>query len=340
MSYQAQTWVDEVGVDLCKNGGEAFVLVRIGNHAGPDLRGCYASAGTLARLCKMGRSTVLKHIRELVARGVLLPGDPSLTDHLPADKRPPVYDLVGGHDPGCVGGHTIRDDCRLAAGAQSDHPQKAPRPAGARSEHPPKNRRSAGARFEHPQQEEGGAGVQIETERVFKMSTNSSKDLKALSPETVVPSVTADNATSSEASTAERETGAGLHSIPGQPPAGVPQQREGEQPQPSETAVAFVIDLPGRLGRLTAQQLAPLVQAAFGDGYTTETLRAELAALVDVDRIRTRGALPALYERALRDLPPAPPANSSASSAGPEPCPDHPGRRRGRCVECALALPA
>lgn len=182
MSYQAQTWVDEVGINLCKNGGEAFVLVRVANHTGPDLRGCYASAGSIARLCKMGRSTVLKHMRELLARGVLLPGDPGLTEHLPADKRPPVYDLVAGHEPGCVGAHTIREDCRIGAGVHSEHREGKARRAGARNEHPQKKRRSAGVQSEHPEGPDGGAGVQNELQRVFKSSTNSCIELKLLSP--------------------------------------------------------------------------------------------------------------------------------------------------------------
>ncbi|MFE7620594.1 helix-turn-helix domain-containing protein [Streptomyces sp. NPDC057496] len=298
MSYQAQTWVDEHGVDLCKNGGEAFVLVRIANHTGPGMRGCYASAGSIARLCKMGRSTVLKHIRELVARGVLLPGDPALTEHLPADKRPPVYDLVAGHDAGCVGTHTIRDDCRPAAGVQIEHPQDGPRRAGARSEHPKKKRRSAGVRSEHPEQGDGGAGVQIDPERVLKSSTNSSKELKVplsedASAEAVGEAALADVA---EDVNDERETDAS--------------REDNEQARAAES---FAATLPGRLGRATVRSLAPLVVAAFADGYTVETLQDELAERVNVPRIANRSALPTLYARALKDLPAAPAPRSNVA---------------------------
>ena len=72
MSYQAQTWVDEVGIKHCKNGGELLVLIRVANHTNGDMRGCYASAETLAGECLMGESTVLKHLRRLKAGGVLL----------------------------------------------------------------------------------------------------------------------------------------------------------------------------------------------------------------------------------------------------------------------------
>jgi hypothetical protein len=181
VSYQAQTWVDKVGITHCKNGGELLVLIRVANHTNGDMRGCYASAETLAGECLMGESTVLKHLRRLKAGAVLLPGDPELVSHLRADRRPPVYDLAGGHEQGCPGGHSVGDVCRVeATGARSEHPQKPARATGARSEHPPKNRRSAGSRFEHPSKETPVTGVQIDLSRVFKSSTNSYKDLNSL----------------------------------------------------------------------------------------------------------------------------------------------------------------
>lgn len=181
MSHQAQTWVDKVGIKHCKNGGELLVLIRVANHTNGDMRGCYASAETLAAECLMGESTVLKHLRRLKAGGVLVPGDKKLVSHLRADRRPPVYDLAGGHEPGCPGGHSTDDICRVeATGARFEHPSKPTRTTGARSEHPSKNRRSAGARSEHPSKPTRATGVQIDLSRVFKSSTNSSKELNSL----------------------------------------------------------------------------------------------------------------------------------------------------------------
>jgi hypothetical protein len=192
MSYQGQTWVDEVALPRLNNTGELIIMLRVANHAGngpKKMSGCTASAATLARECLMGRSTALKHLRELNKRGLLVPGDPALVAHLPADKRPPVYDLAGAHEPGCVGGHTYLAECSTA-GVQIEHPLKKPR--------------SAGIRFEHPQPQKGGAGVQIDAERVFKSSTKSSKELKesSLCPE-ASPSPSAPDA--SEGLQEERE---------------------------------------------------------------------------------------------------------------------------------------
>lgn len=318
MSYQAQTWVDQVGVDLCQNGGEAFVLLRIANHCGPDLRGAYPSAATLARLCKMGRSTVLKHIRALATRRVLLPGDPALTDHLPADKRPPVYDLVGGHENGCVGAHTIRQECRTAAGVQSEHPSTSPFRAGARSEHPPKKRRSAGARSEHPSSEQSGAGDQNEQERVFKSSTNSSKELNfSLSGRGGNGRTQTGPASEAEAVTEERET-ASPEDHPTSADAAVPAQRQDEDTVAAQQAAAAEMlgSLPGRPGRDDVLDLLPLALEALAVGWTLPGLRSHLAAKCDPSRVFDLGAV---YRKHLKRLPAAPKAGAAAGPAAASP---------------------
>jgi hypothetical protein len=229
MSYQGQTWVDAVALPKLKNGGELLVMLRVANHAGngpTKMSGCTASAETLARECLMGRSTVLKHLRELRSRGLLVAGDPSLVAHLPADKRPPVYDLAGAHAEGCTGGHTMLAECSQRAGVQIEHPQKTP----------PKKRRSAGAQIEHPQGSEPGAGVQIDPQRVFKSSTNSSKELKEFSLYAAAASVTADPTASGGSVTRERETDQGQEHPVQHAPAGPAAAEVREHPFPEQKA--------------------------------------------------------------------------------------------------------
>jgi hypothetical protein len=191
LSHQGQTWVDTVALPQLQNGGELLVMIRVANHAGhgpTSMSGCYASASTLAAECLMGRSTVLKHLRALTARGLLVPGDPRLVDHLPADKRPPVYDLGGAHAKGCPGGHTELAECGKTAGVQIEHPSKKPSSAGAQSEHP------------------SGAGVQNDRERVFKSSTKGSKELKESSLSGADPSDAPDPAADGGPADVERES--------------------------------------------------------------------------------------------------------------------------------------
>lgn len=139
MSYQGQTWVDEVALPHLQKSGELLVMLRVANHAGNGYRkmsGCWVSSENLAAECLMGQSTVLNHLRNLAKRGLLIPGDPQLVAHLPADKRPNVYDLAGAHEEGCAGNHTDLDDCQPVAGARIEHPQKKTRSAGVKNQHP------------------------------------------------------------------------------------------------------------------------------------------------------------------------------------------------------------
>ncbi|EST17904.1 helix-turn-helix domain-containing protein [Streptomyces niveus] len=313
MSYQAQTWVDEVGIKQCLNGGELLVLIRVANHTNGEMRGCYASAETLARECLMGESTVLKHLRRLKAGGALVPGDKELVSHLRADRRPPVYDLAGGHETGCPGGHSVGDVCRVTVtGARSEHPPKKTRATGARSEHPPKKPRSAGARSERPSKETPATGVQIDLSRVFKSSTNSSKDLNSLFS---VPA----------------------GAFPAQPSqATQDREREAAAPVKPSPADAVVDAYVAALGR-------PLVNGS------KVRLRAQavelLAAGHSVDWVAARAAeMPAkgwmdLIKHCAAQKPI--PGQSQAGSAGGrrERCPEHPARYRKGCVECALAVP-
>lgn len=166
MSYQGQTWVDEVALPLLKNCGELVVMQRVANHAGngpTHMSGCFASVGTLAKLCLMGERTVTRHLGELKRRGLLIDGDGDLVKDLPADKRPNVYDLAGGHVAGCIGGHSINGDCINAAGCQIGSPLRNPR--------------SAGSQFGTRQPSGERAGCQKRQKRGAKLAPKSSKEV-------------------------------------------------------------------------------------------------------------------------------------------------------------------
>ena len=345
MSYQGQTWVDTVALPLLKNQGELLVMLRVANRASngaKNMSGCYASAASLGVECLMHPDTVRTHLRALRKRGLLVPGDPQKVSHLPADKRPPVYDLAGAHEPGCIGGHTDLDDCQTVASAQIEQP-KEPSSAGRRITDPSKGAAkepsSAGRRITDPVADDGGAGRRITVQRVGESPTKGSKELKDLSLVPDAPPVPSDSGIPVASATDERERGAARDkttATPSASAASVPGPRTTDD-QKTADAVAMLTDLPARLGKATVTRLAPLAAAAFADGWTVETLRAELNERVDVSKIRSRGALPRLYEDALNDLPAAP---SAQSAGGRERCPDHPGRYRRGCIDCAMAVPA
>jgi hypothetical protein len=175
MSYQGQTWVDEIALPHLKNGGELLVMLRVANHAGngpKKMSGCFAASKTLAAECLMSPRAAQTHLRELTRRGLLVPGDPRLVDHIRPDHRPPVYDLAGAHEPGCPGGHHIDGDC-------------LPSPTGGKICYPwqeGESRRSAGSKNCHPSTEEPATGSKKRPARVEKSATKSSKELKESSP--------------------------------------------------------------------------------------------------------------------------------------------------------------
>ncbi|GGO60080.1 hypothetical protein [Streptomyces lasiicapitis] len=336
MSTQGQAWVDKVGIKGCKNGGELLVLIRVGNHVGGDMRGCFAKAATLAKECLMGESTVLKHLRRLKAGGVLLPGDEKLVDHIRADKRPPVYDLAGGHEAGCPGGHPSDVLCESAmtTGVQNEHPQPVLSSTGARFEHPQKKRRSAGVRSEHPMSDAGVTGVQIDASRVFKSSGRSNKEVKLPlslptgglnhlpSPVTRPPND-------------ERETNAARDTAPAAAP--VPTPRPGRQEPP---LTQMELDLQMVLEAYTAALgVSPPPRAV-------ARLRADAEELLKlgwpVEHVAgLAGQLPGLgYSRLAKHAehnPPPRPAPKNVPRSGPAPCERHPGFAEGDCAPCRVA---
>jgi hypothetical protein len=171
VSYQGQTWVDEVALPHLRNTGELIIMLRVANHAGngPNkMSGCYAGAPLLAEECLMSLRAAQGHLRELARRGLLVPGDPKLVEHIRPDRRPPVYDLAGAHEPGCPGGHEIDGDC-------------LPSPTGGKNCYPwqeEEKPRSAGSKNCYPSGGTGGTGSKKRPARVAKSATKSSKGLK------------------------------------------------------------------------------------------------------------------------------------------------------------------
>lgn len=213
MSYQGQTWVDEVALPHLKNTGELIIMLRVANHAGngpTKMSGCFAGAPLLAEECLMSLRATQGHLRELARRRLLIPGDPKLVQHIRPDRRPPVYDLAGAHDPGCPGGHDIDSQCQPSnTGSKICHPSDETQ-----------TRRSAGSRNDHPSTGRPATGSKKRPARVAKSATKSSKELKdsSLSPG-ASPSSSAPDASSGLKE--EREAAEPKTTNPADSPAGI-----------------------------------------------------------------------------------------------------------------------
>jgi hypothetical protein len=233
------------------------------------------------------------------------------------------------HDCGCA--RNVHDALQALRGEPQWFP---PARAGENSDQPSK----PGENSDQPGENSDQAG-----QNSAKTQPLTCDDEPPLSLPSPLPSLSGEAAGEAAAAdgagvvTGERESGAARGNdeqaprLPAQSAAEVETVEDGRL----RDAAAFLADLPGRLGRSTVRSLAPLVVDSFADGYTPETLRAELARRVDVSRIKHAGALPGLYRKHLQDLPPA-----QAKAGGPERCPDHPSRYRKGCLDCAMAVPA
>lgn len=111
MSIQAMSWVmDDAPVE---NTTEMVVLYVLANHARKDGTCSWPSHATIADNTRCSRRTVIRHIKALEQRGLIYRGDQRHVGHLPADKRPVVWNL----------NMTMRREMPDDAGCQNVTPQ-------------------------------------------------------------------------------------------------------------------------------------------------------------------------------------------------------------------------
>jgi helix-turn-helix protein len=70
------------------------VLVGLANHASADGRGAYPSQRLLASYARKTTRQVRSDLRKLEEIGLIRAGDQRLVEHIPADRRPQVWDLA------------------------------------------------------------------------------------------------------------------------------------------------------------------------------------------------------------------------------------------------------
>jgi Helix-turn-helix domain len=73
---------------------QALVLVALADNAQDDGRNAFPSQATLARRARVSDRTIRRILAQLEADGVIRRGDQRVVEHLPADRRPVVWDLV------------------------------------------------------------------------------------------------------------------------------------------------------------------------------------------------------------------------------------------------------
>lgn len=94
MSHQATTWaLYGVARDVVSDSAR-MTLLALADHTDPDGRGAFPSVQRLAERLGRTRRTIERHIEELHAAGLIVPGDQELVAHVRADRRPNVWDLA------------------------------------------------------------------------------------------------------------------------------------------------------------------------------------------------------------------------------------------------------
>ncbi|MDB4873528.1 MAG: hypothetical protein JWL97_4532, partial [Gemmatimonadales bacterium] len=91
MSFNAWLWAMQHAP--AKDAEEKLVLIALAEHAKTDGTGAYPSQPTMAEFALLNPKTVQRRLSSLSDRGVIAEGDQNLTSHLPADKRPVVWDM-------------------------------------------------------------------------------------------------------------------------------------------------------------------------------------------------------------------------------------------------------
>lgn len=95
MSWYAQAWAEEAPV---ADVYERSIITLMAHRADSDGTGAYPPKAKMAAYSMCAVETIKPRLRALVKRGLIARGDQSLTAHLPADKRPVVYDLLIPYD--------------------------------------------------------------------------------------------------------------------------------------------------------------------------------------------------------------------------------------------------
>lgn len=98
MSSEAVSWVqDRWGLALPASDQRRLMIMMlaVARFCDRDGRGCHASAARLAECCRVGERQAKKLIADLKEGNHIELGDMGIVRHIPADRRPNVYNIVG-----------------------------------------------------------------------------------------------------------------------------------------------------------------------------------------------------------------------------------------------------
>jgi hypothetical protein len=93
VSLEAYIWAANLPLRAC--GSTPFrVLLQLADRADPLGYGAYPSVRTIASTLECSERTVQRALSELRETGLIRYGDQRFVAHIPADRRPAVYDVL------------------------------------------------------------------------------------------------------------------------------------------------------------------------------------------------------------------------------------------------------
>lgn len=94
VSWYASAWAEKAPVGTVY---ERAILTYLAHRARKDGTNCYPSTQTLANFALCDKRTAQRHLDAMIERGLVAEGDQEVVQHLRADRRPTVYDILVPH---------------------------------------------------------------------------------------------------------------------------------------------------------------------------------------------------------------------------------------------------
>lgn len=92
MSFEAVTWAKNLPYDACEHGPFRVLLI-LAEHANSEGRRAFRSKRHLAKTLEVSERSIQRWYERLIAAGLIRIGDQAYVQHIPANRRPVVYDL-------------------------------------------------------------------------------------------------------------------------------------------------------------------------------------------------------------------------------------------------------
>jgi hypothetical protein len=93
VSIEAVAWVLREAPTT--DAESTLILLGLANHAHHDGTAAWPGQATLARYARSSERTVRRRLVEMEAAGIVIRGDQQMVAHLPANRRPVVWDIPG-----------------------------------------------------------------------------------------------------------------------------------------------------------------------------------------------------------------------------------------------------